>query len=88
MRLAFLSLFLVTILVASGCAAPEGPGRTVLDSPTSPYATVNIEYAPFEADRFLRDMNVLFRGEVKSAKDVQVTWKNSERADGRVSGCM
>ncbi len=78
MRLAFLSLFLVTILVASGCAAPEGLERTVLDSPTSPYATINIEYAPFEADRYLRGMNVLFRGEVKSAKDVQVSWKNIE----------
>ena len=78
MRLALLSLFLVTILVASGCVASSGPQRTVLDSPTSPYATVNIEYAPFEADWYLRDMNVLFRGKVKSAKDVQVSWKNSE----------
>ncbi len=78
MRRTLLTLILTAMLASSGCVAPAGPWRTVLDNPTKPHYTLCVDYAVFDAGRYLRDIDVLFRGEVKSARDVQVSWKNSE----------
>lgn len=79
MRKGFLSLLLVAMLNSSACVAPmptaTGPWRTVEEAPTSPYATVNVDYAPFDISRALIGCNVIFRGTYQGGRDVRISWE-------------
>ena len=70
---------MLALLAISACAAPvpatPGPWRTVMEQPTSPYATVNVDYAPFDAKNSLTGINVLFRGVYQEGHDKRVSWK-------------